>query len=177
MNRYRLGTGRRFLAPWRILVVGMFVLCAFAPTANAQQEMGFFGYGFRFGGSVNPDQLNLGAYVKLGKMSQMFSFRPSVDLGFGDDVFTVAGNVDAQVDFVDVRGTYKPFVGGGLGIIYFDLNNDLPSYADDSDTEIGLNIYGGVERDFGSYRRGSAEVRVGIDDLPDFKMTFGFGFF
>lgn len=177
MKQSRLGTVRRLLAPWRVFALSLFVASTISPAAHAQQEIGFFGYGFRFGGSVNPDQLNIGAYVKLGKMSQMFSFRPSVDLGFGDDVFTVAGNVDAQIDFVDVRGSYKPFVGGGLGIIYFDVNDDLPSFADDSDTEIGLNVYGGVERDFGSYRRGSAEVRVGIDDLPDFKMTFGFGFF
>jgi hypothetical protein len=150
-----------------------------APSANAQEDedIGFFGYGVRMGASINPDQFTVGGYVKLGKLTQMFHLRPSVDLGFGGDVFTLIGNADAQIDFVDVRGLYKPFVGGGLGIMYYDVQGDQPSFADDTDTEIGLNIYGGVERAFSSYRRGYAEVRVGIDDLPDFKVTLGFGFF
>jgi hypothetical protein len=151
-------------------------MCALAPAAYAQEEMGFFGYGARLGGSVDPDQLTVGGYVKLGKMTQMFSFRPSVDLGFGDNLFTVAGNVDAQVDFVDIEGTYKPFVGGGLGLIYYNAEGDYGG-GDDSDTEIGVNLYGGVERAFGSYNRGYAEFRIGIDDLPDFKFTFGYGFY
>jgi hypothetical protein len=100
-----------------------------------------------------------------------------VDFGFGDDVFSIVTNVDAQVDFVDVQGAYRPFVGGGLGIAYYDVSGDLPSYADDSDTEIGLNLYGGLEREFGGFKHGYAELRVGIDDLPDFKFTLGFGWF
>jgi hypothetical protein len=159
------------------LVAGIFATCIFATTVHAQQDMGFFGYGARLGGSVNPDQLTVGGYVKLGKMTQMLSFRPSVDLGFGDNLFTVAGNVDAQVDFVDIEGTYKPFVGGGLGLIYYNAEGDSYGDGDDSDTEIGVNLYGGVERAFGSYNRGYAEFRVGIDDLPDFKFTFGYGFY
>jgi hypothetical protein len=151
---------------------------AAAPGAVAQEkDVGFFGYGARLGGSVNPDQFTVGAYAKMGKVSRMFSFRPSVDFGFGDDVFTVIANVDAQVDFIDVQSTYKPFVGGGLGIAYYDVSGDLPSYADDTDTEIGLNLYGGLEREFSGYKRGYIEARVGIDDLPDFKFTLGFGWF
>ncbi|HET9887753.1 MAG TPA: hypothetical protein VFR10_09580, partial [bacterium] len=93
----------------------------------------------------------------------------------GDNLFTVAGNIDGQFDFA-MEGPYTPFAGGGLGIIYYDADSDQ-GYSDDSDTEIGVNLYGGVERDFGSYKRGYVEVRVGIDDLPDLKFTFGFGFF
>jgi len=164
------------LASFRVGTAILFAMGAFASAAHAQEDMGFFGYGLRLGGSVDPDQLTVGGYVKLGKMTQMLSFRPSVDLGFGDNLFTVAGNVDAQVDFVDIDGPYKPFVGGGLGLIYYNAEGDYEG-GDDSDTEIGVNLYGGVERDFGSYKRGYAEFRVGIDDLPDFKFTFGFGFF
>lgn len=160
----------------RLMTASFLAICAVASPSQAQEDMGFFGYGLRFGGSIDPDQVTVGTYVKLGKMTQMFSFRPSVDFGFGDDLFTVAGNVDAQVDFVDFEGSYKPFVGGGLGLIYYNVSDDSFE-GDDSDTEIGVNLYGGVERDFGSYKRGYAEVRVGIDDLPDLKFTLGFGFF
>src|SRR6185503_1032829 len=96
--------------------VSFVAVCAWTSAAHAEQDLGFFGYGARLGGSVDPDQLTVGGYVKLGKMTQMLAFRPSVDLGFGDNLFTVAGNVDAQVDFVDMDGSYKPFVGGGLGL-------------------------------------------------------------
>jgi hypothetical protein len=148
-----------------------------APPARAQEDLGFFGYGVRAGGSVNPDQFTLGGYAKLGKVSQMFQFRPSLDFGFGDEVFTVIGNVDGQIDFVDVEGKYMPFVGGGLGIAYSDISGDLPSYADETDTAIGLNLYAGLEREFSGYRHAYFELRIGIDDLPDFKFTFGFGWF
>jgi hypothetical protein len=156
---------------------GALLAFAGAGAAHAEQDLGFFGYGARAGGSVNPDQFTIGAYAKLGKVSQMFHFRPSLDLGFGDDVFTVIANVDAQVDFVDVEGAYTPFLGGGLGIAYSDVNGDLPSYADETDTAIGLNLYGGLEREFSGYKHAYAELRVGIDDLPDFKFTLGFGWF
>ena len=160
----------------RLFGATLLVACAISSNAHAQDEdFGFFGYGARLGGSVDPDQLTVGGYVKLGKVTQMLSFRPSADLGFGDNLFTVAGNVDGQVDFVDVNGSYKPFLGGGLGLIYYNAEGD--SNGDDSDTEIGVNLYGGVERAFGSYNRGYAEFRVGIDDLPEFKFTFGYGFY
>lgn len=154
-----------------LFVLATLVAMAAAPrTANAQQELGFFGYGGRAGFSVNPDQFTIGAYAKLGNVSKMFKFRPSVDFGFGDSVFSVLGNADAQVDFVDVNGSYKPFAGGGLGLAYYDFDGGDAS-------EIGINVYGGVERNFGTYNTGYVEARVGIDEMPDFKITFGYGWY
>ncbi len=141
------------------------------PAAQAQEDMGFFGYGGRIGASIDPDQFTIGGYAKLGRVTKMLKFRPSVDLGFGDHVTSVLGNADVQVDFVDVNGPYKPFAGAGLGIAYYNIDGG------GDDSEVGLNFYGGIEKSFGTYNHGYAEIRIGVDDMPDLKFTLGYGWY
>lgn len=153
------------------------LMFAGAPAADAQEDLGFFGYGGRAGFSVDPDQFTIGAYAKLGKVTQLIKLRPSVDLGFGNDLVTFIGNADLQYDFNQVEGPYLPFVGAGLGIGYVTTTIDLPPGVDDSSTDIGVNIYGGVEKSFSNYMNGYVEMRVGVEDMPDLKFTVGFGWF
>jgi hypothetical protein len=147
----------------------------FAGDAAAQNEFEISDYGARVGFSSNPDQFTVGAYAKLGELVPNLSMRPSVDFGFGDNVFTILGNADVQYSFV-TGASFAPFVGGGVAIGYYSF--DLPEGAvgDDSDTEIGLDVYGGLEFDLGGYKSAFVEARVGVD-VPDFKLTGGIGFY
>ena len=133
-------------------------------------------YGGRIGFSSNPDQFTIGAYAQLGEIAPHISMRPSLDLGWGDHVFTIIGNADLQYSFV-LGSSVAPFAGAGLGIIHssFDLPPGVPG--DDTTNHVGINVYGGAEMDLGNYRSAYVEGRFGIDELPDFKLTVGLGFY
>jgi hypothetical protein len=157
-----------------IVAVAVATLWAARPAA-AQNEFDVSNYGARIGFSTGPDQFTIGAYAKLGEIAQNVSLRPSADLGFGDNLFTILGNADLQYSFA-TGASFTPFVGGGIAIGYYSF--DLPEGAvgDSNDTEIGLNLYGGLEFDLGGYRSAFVEGRFGVD-VPDFKLTGGIGFY
>jgi len=154
--------------------IAIAAIVAFAPAATAQaqsQARNLSSYGARVGFSLDPDQLTLGGYGVIPEIAPNVAFRPSADIGFGDDVLTLIGNADAQYMFTDVRGRAVPFFGAGVALLWYDVDNR------GSDTEVGVNIYGGVEVEMSGYKTGVIELRVGLDDqTPDFKVTYGFGF-
>lgn len=156
-------------------ITALAAVCVLASGVAAQNEFEISDYGARVGFSVDPDQFTIGAYAKLGELAPNLAMRPSVDFGFGDDAFTILGNADLQYAFV-TGASFAPFVGGGIAIGYYSF--DLPEgvEGDDSDTEIGLSVYGGLEFDLGGYKSAFVEARVGVD-VPDFKLTGGIGFY
>ena len=134
-------------------------------------------YGPRIGFSSNPDQFTLGAFAGLGEIAPHLNMRPSADLGFGDHIFSFILNADLVYSFT-LGSAAVPYAGAGLGIAYY--NFDVPegvTGVDDSATKIGINLVGGLEVDLGDYKNGFAELRLGIDDLPDLKITVGIGFY
>jgi hypothetical protein len=144
----------------------------------AAEELQLSRYGARFGLSSDPDQLTLGAYAGFGELAPDLQLRPSLDVGFGDDILSVIANADLQYFFSIRDARLSPYFGGGLGIAYYDF--DLPEGArnfDDSTTEIGVNLYVGAEKQLGNYKTAHLELRVGIDEMPDLKVTFGLGFY
>ncbi|MFN8177606.1 MAG: hypothetical protein U0167_06755 [bacterium] len=166
----RFGLGRAAV----VVLVGLLLAGSAAQAQENKFEISK--YGGRVGFSSNPDQFTIGAYAQLGEIAPHLSMRPSVDLGWGDHVFTILGNADLQYSFI-VGSSVAPFAGAGLGIIHSSF--DLPPgvVGDDTSTHVGINVYGGVEMDLGNYRSGYLEARLGIDELPDFKLTAGLGFY
>ncbi len=128
-------------------------------------------YGGRLGLSLDPDQITLGAFVGFPEFTDGVSFRPSVDLGLGDDLVTIIGNADVQYAFTGTNSKFHPYFGGGLGVLWFDHD------AGGSDSEIGLNVYGGIEMAMRGYKTGMLELRIGVDDMPDLKITYAIGFY
>ena len=163
------------LTLWRRVLVPAVILSLFviAGAAAASEEFEVSKYGARVGFSSNPDQFTLGGYLQLGELAPHLSMRPSMDVGWGDDLFSWLTNADVQYSFEGTKAI--PFVGAGLGIAYYNFDGD--SGGDDSDTSIGLNVYGGFEMDLGDYKSGDLEARLGVDEMPDFKLTLGFGFY
>jgi len=143
-----------------------------ATVGHAQGQAQLARYGGRVGLSSEPDQLTLGAFGTMAAFSPNVTFRPSGDLGIGSDVLTIIGNADLQYTFSTSGGGPVPFFGGGIGLLWFDPDGGS------SDTELGLQIYGGVELAYRGYQTGIFEVRLGLDDeMPDLKLTYGFGFY
>ncbi len=156
-------------------LVVMLVLAAAGP-ADAE-ELALTRYGARLGLSSDPDQITIGLYAGFGELAPALQLRPSADIGFGDDILSVIVNADVQYYFQVEGLTASPYFGGGLGLAYYDV--DLPDgvRGDDTTTEIGVNLYVGTEKSLSDYKTGHIELRVGIDEMPDLKVTFGLGFY
>ncbi|MDH3271433.1 MAG: hypothetical protein OEN56_08890 [Gemmatimonadota bacterium] len=98
-----------------------------------------FGIGATFGAQA--PQLGEG----IGFMADLIIFFPSTD---GVDYFEINGNV--TYDFPLENSTVLPFALGGLNIARASV--DAGTLGSVSNTEIGLNLGGGIVFDAGSFR-------------------------
>lgn len=134
--------------------------------AEAQSDIGVRRFGIRGGLTVDPDQGHLGVHLNAGEFTDNLRFQPSFELGFGDDRIVAAINLDALYTF-EPR-PIVPYLGAGLGVAVTDRDER------DTDVDAGLNIVGGFE--FGDTSKYLLEARVGIGDIPEFKVTIGLNF-
>jgi len=153
-----------------IVIAAALGLAAFGPAAA---ETGFRGWGPRVGISDDPDQLVVGVHFDLGEFAPHVRWQPSVDFGFGDDVFAFTGNLMVAYYF-PMNGSVTPYAGGQVTAAYFNFDN--PQNGDDSDTEIGLAGVGGIETTLKGGTRFLAELQLGFGDVPDVKLLVGWTF-
>lgn len=138
-----------------LIVSALMVLGAAAPA--------FAGLGFHAGASIDPDDVLIGVRFKSHPIEEYFTIVPNAEVGFGD-VTMIAGNLDGHFNF-KTDSQYKPYVGAGFTVNWFDGEGDA-----DSNTEVGGSILGGVmlnEKWFG-------EIKIGLGDVPDWKFIVGF---
>jgi hypothetical protein len=142
----------------------------------AEARPAFRGWGPRGGLTIDPDQIHFGVHTDLGDLAKNVRFQPNLEIGFGDNLTLFAVNAEA---FYQFESEWAPYVGGGLGVnhLRFDYDDDPDNPFDDdiseSDTELGVNILGGVElrdRDGDTF---FLEGKFGLIDSPDFKLTLG----
>jgi hypothetical protein len=123
------------------------------------------GPGVRAGVSVDPDQFYVGGHFETDELIEQLYLRPNLEVGFGDDVTTLAVNIEAvyKIPLKNRRDT-SFYAGGGPAIIVYDRDNG-------SDTKGGLNLLGGLE--FGKF---FFEVKGGVFDSPNLKVGIGYTF-
>ena len=131
------------------------------PGAAAAQQAA----GVRAGLSVDPDQFYFGGHFETGPLADRVHFRPNVELGVGNDLTTVAANLELVYKAPLRRHPWSVYGGGGPAINFYDFEND-------SETEGGFNILGGFEHRDGLF----FEVKFGMIDSPDFKVGIGYSF-
>ena len=124
-------------------------------------------FGARAGFGIDPDQIVFGGQAVLGQVLKVARFSPSVDVGFGDDLTTVVGNIDLRVHLSPPRAAAGLYLGGGPTLAWLD-----PELGD-SDTEIGFSAAGGLMAAMGQSNMYTLEARVGLGDIPDFRLTVG----
>lgn len=153
----------------RLLVVA--ALVAFPATLHAAS------IGPRLGFSSDPDQIVFGGQLMFPEVAENLSFDPSVELGLGDDLTIFSINGDFHYHF-DVSGSnWRPYAGAGatLSFISWD-DDDFPGNRDDSELEAG----GGIVIGAGVPTRGGdrffGELKLGLGDVPDFKLMVGWNF-
>jgi hypothetical protein len=152
----------------------MFTLVVFTTKTMAQglDDIQWTGWGVRAGLSSGPDQGYVGFHVNLGEFARNVRFRPSMELGFGDDQVLLQTLAEVHYVFSNVR-IWQPYVGGGLGLTYVNYNDDH-NRKDDSDTGFSFNPIGGVETAINESMKFFFEIKLGLaSNDPDVKIGVG----
>jgi hypothetical protein len=128
------------------------------------------GIGPRVGFSTGPDQFVFGGQGTFGPIVENLTFDPSLELGFGDNTTTVAGNFDLHYHFHLNNSRWVPYAGAGATII---------NYSDDpggSRTEGGGSLIVGAGAPTPSGNRFFGELKLGLGDVPGLKIMVGWNF-
>ena len=151
------------------LIIGL--LCSVS-AFGSKRPAGFHGIGPRVGLTVNPDQIHFGGHIDFGDLADNLMMLPNLEIGFGDNLTTVAPSFELDYRFRSDWGVWTPYLGGGLGPVFYSVKRG------GSHSEFGLYLQFGVGK--GSARNESGhffiEGKLGLVDAPDFKATVGWTF-
>lgn len=136
--------------------VAAVALLASAAPAAAQAP------GVRAGASVNPDQFYVGGHVETAPIVDRLHFRPNAEIGFGDDLTTIALNLEF-IYKAPINSDWTLYGGAGPAVNFY-------SFDDDTTTDGGLNFLFGAETATGLF----FEIKLGAIDSPE--MKFGVGY-
>ena len=125
------------------------------------------GVGGQAGVSMNPDQFYIGGHGWLGKLSPNLEIRPTIEVGFGDDVTTWALNAGLAHRFTRPEGAiWGYYAGAEFAVNIFARDGD-------SETELGLNLMVGTVRDLPAGNEMLLEMKLGLADSPEVKIGIG----
>ncbi len=161
----------------RIMRIFTAMILVFVPAfalAGPDTDLGYRGWGPRLGITSNPDQMHFGVHTDFGSFSEHVWFRPNFELGLGDNMTFGALNFEAAYRFSTRWDAWGPYVGGGVGLNFIDRDG---RGRDGVDTDSGLNGLVGIERGLRSGDRFFTELKLGLTDSPDFKLTSGWTFY
>jgi hypothetical protein len=180
----RTSEGELSMKSKRVLFAAV-CLCLSIPalaTAAGDSDVRYRGWGPRIGLSLDPDQVDFGAHVDFGNFARHVRFQPNVEIGVGDHLTMFMINFEAAYRFQSRWDVWTPYVGGGPGIVVGHwhqsfVRKSTVDHFDDSFTDIGFSILGGIERGLRNGDRFFLEARLGFSDAPDLKLTAGWTFF
>lgn len=149
------------------------VVLALCSVARAQ-EMTFQSWGLRGGlrlGENDFDQFVIGAQASFGDIWENVRFAPNVELGFGSDVTAVSLDPELHYVFRDEPVDDETFfyAGGGLGLHILDFDGG-------SDTDLKINLVGGIEKGLDGGRGLFGEFRMSLVDGTWFEFLGGINF-
>jgi len=146
-----------------------------APPSDLGSEVGFRGWGPRIGLTADPDQLHFGAHLDFGNFARHVRFQPNVEVGVGDNLTLVTVNAEAAYRFRQTGDGWSPYLGGGPGLVFASVGDH--GLDDNTDTDLGVSALGGIEKVLSNGDRFFTEIKLGLVDSPDFKLTFGWTFY
>ena len=151
---------RRIRVSLCVSLITLGLTAAVVTPAEAQVRTGVQG-----GVSIDPDQVYFGGHVETTPLVDRLRFRPSVDIGLGEDLVAVAGNFDFTYTFPGGR-EWNLYVGGGPSVNFYNADNG------GSNTEGGFNFIIGAKQNRGLF----FEMKVGVEGSPDLKFGVGYTF-
>ncbi len=144
------------------------------PAASIAQP--FTAYGPHVGFSSGPDQFVIGGQLQMGEVITNLDFVPSADLGFGDNSKTVSLNGDFRYR-LNMRRTWQPYLGAGVGIHFISANQDASAAGDNNnETLTGGHLLFGADVANANRSRFFLELKLGLADSPDMKALAGWSF-
>ena len=144
-------------------------------SADPNSDIGFRGWGPRIGLSSGPDQIHFGAHLDYGNFAQHVRFQPNVELGLSDNETLLTINAEAAYRFSEDWETWTPYLGGGLGVNIKSWDNGHDN--NDSETDLGVNLLGGIDKGLDNGDRFFIELKASLNDVPDLKVTVGWTFY
>lgn len=145
------------------LVATVFLLCALPQAAAAQR------LGVRAGVSAQPDQFYVGAHLLTEPIADRVRFRPSVEVGVGDNTVLTALNLEFLYSWQLPNGPWNLYAGGGPTA---NLYSHRGHRRGESETSGALLAVLGLEHPSGWF----TEVKVGLIDSPSVKFGVGWTF-
>jgi hypothetical protein len=140
-------------------------LCAFTTfTCLTVRPVEAQTFGPRVGASVDPDQFVIGGHFETPPLVDHITFRPNVEIGLGNDLTVTCFNFELAYKFESSK-PWNVYAGGGPALVLFDHDHD-------NHAEGGFNILLGIEHREGLF----GEIKAGMLDSPDFKVTIGYAF-
>jgi hypothetical protein len=152
-----------------IMIIG---LVSSTTVFGNRRPVGLHGIGPRIGFTINPDQFHVGGHVDLGDLTDNLMMQPNLEIGFGDNVTTVAPSFEVDYRFRSDWGVWTPYLGGGVGPIFYSFNHG------NSSSKLGLYLQFGIGKGSAGSQSGHffVEGKLGLADAPDFKATVGWTF-
>lgn len=155
------------------LVLAALLLAAFPLGARAAATVTSIGP--RVGLSLSPDQVVFGGQLSVGPVAQDLTFDPDLELGFGDNQTVTALNFDMHYHLRLSGSDWRPYVGFGLGLNFIGHDEPAP-LRDESNTNVGGNFIFGAQIPTGSSTKFLGELKLGLGDIPSFKLLVGWNF-
>jgi len=128
-----------------------------------------FGPRLGYTDSGNLSQIHFGGHAEFRNLTTNLHIIPSVELGTGDGTL-LAINGDLVYEFTELASDPWGFYGGGGPVLSYFEKDGFDS------TDFALNLVAGVTRTLNSNRHLFGELRVGLEDAPDLKLTVGMTF-
>jgi hypothetical protein len=148
----------------RILWPALVLLTVLAGPAGAQTHAGI-----RAGASAEPDQFFFGGHVETAPLLEQLTFRPNVEIGVGDDLTTIALNIEFVYSIPLEQQPWRVYAGGGPAANIYTFGERRGG---GSDVGGGFHVLVGVQHAGGLF----TELKVGAIDSPNLKFTVGYAF-
>jgi hypothetical protein len=118
----------------------------------------------------NLDQFHFGAHMVVQHLTTNLHVIPSLEVGVGDGTL-LAVNGDLVYEFTELASGKWSFYAGGGPVLTHYTRSGFDS------TDFALNLVAGTTFDVGATKELLGEVRIGLEDAPNLKLTLGLTFF
>jgi len=158
----------------KIIITSLiFVLLCSLTAFGSKRPVGFRGIGPRVGYTINPDQVHFGGHIDFGDLAGNLMMLPNLEVGFGDDLTTIAPSFELDYRFRSDWGAWTPYLGGGMGPVFYSAK-----HGGGSTSKLGIYLQFGIGRGSSGSNTGHffLEGKLGLADAPDGKVTVGWTF-
>ena len=114
--------------------------------------------------SIHPEQFYFGAHAETPPLADRLRFRPSIDLGVGDNVTRASLNVEFAYHFRSAQ-PWNAYAGGGPGLNIIKTSRE-------TNPDAGLNVLLGLAHEDGLF----VEIKAGALDSPRLRLGAGYQF-